>query len=108
MNNIYKIVGAIIVLFGAAWGAYAGLNTLYTPREVTEMMIAQVQQNQMTLNKQFQIQNAQQWYWYWQMQVELYTGLCAREPYNTNAKQQLNEAKRMRDTWQKKVNKLMQ
>ncbi len=108
MNGKFTKIAGVILTTSALIGAVWAFDKKYTPREVTEMMIAQVQQNQMTLNKQFQVQNAQQWYWYWQMQVELYISLCAREPRNTTYRDGLTRAKQNRDTWKSKVYELMQ
>lgn len=101
-----KIAGVVLTisaLIGAVWA----FDKRYTPREVVEMEIAQLQNNQMQIQKNIQIQNAQQWLWFWQMKVEEFTGLCSREPYNQDYKARLNEAKSKRDYWQNQVNRLM-
>jgi hypothetical protein len=77
------------------------------PREVTEMLVAQVQQNQMQIQKNTQQANAQNWLLFWQMQVTQKTGECAANPGNQATRQQLNHAIKQRDIWQKEVNRLM-
>lgn len=102
-KTITGIVLTIAALLGAAWA----FDKKYTPREVTEMLISQLQQNQMQIQKNIQVQNAQQWLWFWQMKVEEFTGLCNREPQNQDAKIRLSEAVSKRDYWQNQVNQLM-
>jgi hypothetical protein len=104
LKQIAAGILTVFALFGAVWG----INEQYTPREVTEMMVADLQKNQMQIQRNIQVQNAQQWLFYWQMQVNQLTGLVAQYPYDQNKKNQLNEAKRQRDIWQREVNRLMQ
>jgi hypothetical protein len=93
----------ISALLGAAWA----FDKRYMPREVTEMLVAQVQQNQMQIQKNTQQANAQNWLLFWQMQVTQKTGECAANPGSQVLRQQLNHAIKQRDIWQKEVNRLM-
>jgi len=104
IKQIATVLTALFALLGAAWG----LNKQFTPREVTEMMVADVQQNQMILNKTGQRQNALNWLSYWQIKVTRLTGECAVAPNNMFKKNELKEAIKQRDIWQIEVNRLMQ
>lgn len=61
----------------------------------------------MQIQRNIQIQNAQQWLLFWQMQITELTRQCAARPWDEAKKQQLEEAKRQRNIWQQKANQLM-
>lgn len=107
MNGKFTKAAAIVLTVSALLGAAWAFDKRYTPREITEMEIAQLQNNQMQIQRNIQIQNAQQWLWFWQMKVEEFTAICSRDPNNQNARIRLNEAKAKRDYWQGQVNRLM-
>ena len=108
-------LGAIASLFAAAYA----FDARYMPREVTEVkietlksdtekLIADIQTNQLLIQKNARIQNAQQWLWYWQQQVQHLERVCGSQPNNQNARYQLQHAKAQRDRWHQEVNRLMQ
>ena len=103
-----KQLSAILGLIGLVVGGSYALDKRYTPREVTKFHIADLQRNQMQIQRNIQIQSAQQWLFYWQTQVNRWTQQCIQYPYNESFKHQLNEAKRQRDIWQRETNRLMQ
>ena len=98
------VIGCILGLVLSVYG----MTEYFTPRETTELLVADLQKNQLQIQRNIQVQNAQQWLFYWQMQVNQLTGISARFPYDQNKKNQLNEARRQRDKWQTEVNRLMQ
>ena len=97
------VLTALFALLGAAWG----LQEHFTPREVTELWISDLQKNQMQIQHNLQIQQAQQWFYWYQTEVERLTGECAREPYNQSKKAQLEQAKARRDDAKRKWDALM-
>ena len=107
MNNKFKAFAGVVLTISALVGAAWAFDKKYTPREVMEMMVSDLQQNQMQSKKNIQVQNAQQWLWFWQMKVEEYTAICSREPSNQEARRKLMEARQKRDEWQGRVNNLM-
>ena len=105
-NKVYKIVGVIIALFGSAWGAYAGLNHLFVPREVHNIQLAGFSEQMIQMQKNSQIS-----YWlnrrfYWQQRVEQLQYECGLEPWNNDKKQSLQEAKGKRDNADRQIREL--
>ena len=103
MTKILTIIGAVL---GIVLSGY-GMTEYFTPREVTELWISDLQKNQMQIQRQGQISDAQQWYYWYQAEVERLTGECAREPYNENKRLQLQQVKRMRDEARRRWDNLM-
>jgi hypothetical protein len=98
---ILSLIGTIV---GAAWA----LDKRYMPREVTEIMIAGVQKNQLQIQKNSKIQNAQNWLLFWTMRVNSLQQECIQNPNSGRKKVELDEAIRQRNIWQNEVNRLMQ
>ena len=97
---ILSLIGAIV---GAAWA----LDARYTPREVTNLLIADLQHNQLLIQNNTKIQNAQNWLMFWTMKVNTLEQECQAQPSNPTKQIELNNAKRQRDRWQNEVNRLM-
>ena len=102
-----QILAAVFGLLTVVAAVY-GMTEYFTPREVAELWIADLQQNQMQIQRNSQIQNAQNWLLFWQMRVSNLQAACSGRPFDENLKAQLAEAKRQRDIWQREVNRLMQ
>jgi hypothetical protein len=102
-----QILAAVVGLLTIVAAVY-GMTEYFTPREVAELWIADLQQNQMQIQRNSQIQNAQNWLLFWQMRVSNLQAACHGRPFDENLKAQLAEAKRQRDIWQQEVNRLMQ
>ena len=108
MNGKFMKIGGIVLMVASLLGAAYAFDKRYMPREVTDMRIADVQKNQMLLNKTGQRQNALNWLLFWQIKVARLTGECAAMPSDTFRKNELKEAIKIRDNWQSEVNRLMQ
>jgi hypothetical protein len=104
--SITKILAVIGAMFGIVLSVY-GMTEYFTPREVTELWISDLQKNQMQIQRNIQISNAQQWYYFYQIEVERLTGECAREPWNASKKAQLDQTKAHRDDAKRKWDALM-
>jgi hypothetical protein len=102
-----KQIGAGIAMVLGLVAAVWGINDQYTPREITEMHIAGLQQGQQRLNLQYQQNDALNWYRYYQYEVERLTRECSRYPNNQSCIQHLNEMKRMRDEAKRRLDALM-
>ena len=107
MSISIKQLAAVLSLIGMIVGGVWAIDKRYTPREITDIHVADLQKNQMQIQQNIQVQTALNWLQYWQIQVSQLTGLCAVEPWNAQRKQQLLNAKRERDKWQNEVNRLM-
>jgi len=107
MNGKFAKIGGVVLMIASLLGAAYAFDKRYMPREVTEMMVAGIQSNQMILNKTGQQQNALNWLQFWQIKVTRVTGECASDPNNRYKQSELNEAIKQRDIWQKEVNRLM-
>jgi hypothetical protein len=103
IKQIMTVLSLIGLIVGGVWA----VDKRYTPREVTKMQIAQVQQNQLQIQRNSKIQNAQNWLLFWTMKVSALQQECNAQPNNPNKRIELNEAMRQRDIWQREVNRLM-
>lgn len=103
IKQALTVIGCVLGLIAGVWA----FDNKYTPREVTDMLVADLQRNQMMIQRNINIQNAQQWLWYWQQQVTNLTGACAQRPNDQRLRQQLDYAITQRNTWQNEVNRLM-
>lgn len=107
MNGKFKIIAGSILtvftLFGAVWG----LNEQFTPREIHELWVSDIQKQMIQIQKNSQVNAAQNQLLYWQRQVEALTNQSARDPSNQYTRGRLTEAKRQRDFWQREVHKLL-
>jgi hypothetical protein len=104
--SLKQILAVIAAMLGIVLSVY-GMTEYFTPREVAELWISDLQKNQMQIQRQGQISNAQQWYYWYQAEVERLTGECARNPYDENKKLQLEQAKRRRDDAKMRWDRLM-
>jgi len=107
MNGKFKVIAGTILTVFALFGAVWGLNDQFTPREVHELWVADMQKQMIQIQKNNQVAAAQNQLWYWQAQVERLTGEVARAPSNQFKKNQLTEAKKQQTFWQREVHKLM-
>jgi hypothetical protein len=106
-NSIKKYVAIIGAVLSVSAGVY-GMNEYFTPRETTELFVADLQKGQQLLNKQYQVNDALHWYQYFQLEVERLSVECAKDPNNQNRKAHLNYIKKQRDAAKKRLDKLMQ
>jgi hypothetical protein len=104
--TIKQILAVIGAMFGIVLSVY-GMTEYFTPREVTELWIADLQKNQLMIQRQGQVSNAQQWYYFYQAMVERLTGECARNPQNGSLAAQLRQAKVRRDDAKRRWDELM-
>jgi hypothetical protein len=108
MNNgkfkqITGVILGVFALLGAAWG----IDKRYATREVTELWLADMQKQMIIIQKNQRTGAAQQQLWYWQQKVEEKTRTYARNTADRQAQQDLTDAKKQRDYWQREVHKLM-
>ncbi len=108
MNNTYKVIAGILTLFGTAWGAYAGLNKLFVPREVYRIELAGMSREMLEIQRNNRIT-----YWlnvrfYWQQRVEQLQYEYGLEPWSVSKKQLLQEAKSKRDEADREIRRLQQ
>jgi hypothetical protein len=108
MENKFMKIGGVVLMIASLLGAAWAFDKKYMPREVAELLVADLQKNQMQIQQNIQVGQAQQWLFYWQMQVTQLTGACAAAPWDDAKKQQLIKATQERDKWQRQVNRLMQ
>jgi hypothetical protein len=106
MNNTYKVIAGIFALFATAWGAYAGLNKLYTPREVYTIEMAAMSQQFIQMQRNSQASHWLNQRFYWQQRVEQLQYECGLEPWNQNKKALLQEAKNKRDYADREYNRI--
>lgn len=103
IKQVVSVILGILALLGAAWA----IDERYAPREVTALWISDLQKQMIQIQRNNQLTAAQNQLYYWQRQVESLTDRCARAPADQYCRQNLNEAKRQRDFWQREVHKLM-
>ena len=108
-----QILSAVLILFALVGGVW-GMTEYFTPREVTEFMIADVQQNQIQIQKQLQttdkqqsIQNAKNWYDWYQSEVTRLIGECIRQPNDAVLRSQLEQMTRLRNDAKARWDRLM-
>lgn len=104
--TLKQILATIGALFAVVASVY-GMTEYFTPREVTELWITDLQKNQIQIQRNIQIQNVQNWYYFYQAEVERLTGEVAREPYNRNKQEQLRQMKQRRDEAKRRWDRLM-
>ena len=101
-----KTIVTISMILGLAVAAF-GVTKIFVLKPVYDIQIAGLSNQMLQMQRNNQIQNAQQWYWFWQMKVTEYTAANVRQPRSQVIKSQLDHAIQERNKWQAEVNKLM-
>jgi len=107
MNGKFKIIAGTILTVFALFGAVWGLNDQFTPREVHELWVSDLQKQMIQIQRNNQLSAAQNQLYYWQRQVEALTDRCAKNPGDQYCRSQLTDARKQRDFWQREVHKLL-
>ena len=103
VKQILATIGALLAVVVSVYG----MTEYFTPREVAELWVADLQKNQIQIQRNFQIQQAQNWFYFYQAEVERLTGECARAPYDRNRQAQLQQMKARRDEAKRRWDALM-
>jgi hypothetical protein len=109
-KSIIAAIAAVFMIAAAVWGT----TEYFTPREITKMLIADLQKNQIQIQKQLQFTNRQQrlqdaknWYDWYQSEVNRLTRECAYDPNNQNKRLQLEQYKQLRNRAKGRWDQLM-
>ncbi len=93
MKQIIKYTATgICTVFALVAGLWA-FDNHYTPRAVTENMIAGVQQNQLQIQKNNEMARLNQWIMFLNIQIDRMTEECARNPHDAGKAAELHRLK---------------
>ena len=99
-----SITVSLIGLVGSVAGGMWAIDAKYAPREIMTSKFELVAMTQKALLDKVTLGEIRSWLVFWQMQVEIFTGITAKNPNDTEARDQLNRALRERTKWQNKLN----
>lgn len=104
--TIKKIIAALLTLFGLIGGALA-VNEYFTPRELTEYYIADLQQSQMQIQRNNEIARINQYLLFLNVQIDRLSAECISDPHDARKAGELMRLRNERDNAQRELRELL-